>query len=90
MWAAGSVERFKSLIIGQPAKRVSTIDSVDLKQGSTGTLVFVNVKHDIYQDDATFSIVFDDSEGCEGSLRGYFELSRVISKSHILASKELT
>lgn len=51
MWAAGSVERFKALVIGQAAKRTSTIESVELKQGSTGTLVFVNVKHDIYQSD---------------------------------------
>ena len=52
MWAAGEVELHKSLIIGQPASRLSTIESVELKSGSTGTLVFVNVKHDIYQDGA--------------------------------------
>lgn len=51
MWAAGSVERFKPLIIGEPATRTSTIESVELKEGSTGTLVFVNVKHDISQND---------------------------------------
>ena len=50
MWAAGSVEVHNALIIGEPANRVSTIESVELKEGSTGTLVFVNVKHDIFQD----------------------------------------
>ncbi len=49
MWAAGEVECHQALIIGQPATRVSTIESVELKQGSTGTLVFVNVRHEISQ-----------------------------------------
>jgi len=51
MWAAGEVECHEPLIIGSPAKRISTIDSVDLKEGSTGTLVFVNVRHEIEQND---------------------------------------
>ncbi len=49
MWAAGEVELKQALIIGQPATRLSTIESVELKSGSTGTLVFVNVRHDISQ-----------------------------------------
>jgi len=49
MWAAGEVENHKPLVIGQAATRLSTIESVDLKSGSTGTLVFVNVKHEISQ-----------------------------------------
>ncbi len=51
MWAAGEVECHKPLIIGAEASRVSTIDSVELKDGSTGTLVFVNVRHEIFQND---------------------------------------
>ena len=50
MWAAGEAEYIKPVKIGAIAKRVSTIESVDLKEGSTGTLVFVAVKHDIFQD----------------------------------------
>jgi 3-methylfumaryl-CoA hydratase len=50
MWAAGEVELFTALVIGKPATRLSTIESVELKSGSTGTLVFVNVKHDISQE----------------------------------------
>jgi 3-methylfumaryl-CoA hydratase len=49
MWAAGEVDCLKALIIGEPATRVSTIESVELKSGSSGTLVFVNVRHDISQ-----------------------------------------
>ncbi len=52
MWAAGEAQYLKPLKIGKAAKRVSTIESVDLKSGSTGTLVFVAVKHEVYQDDA--------------------------------------
>jgi len=50
MWAAGEVEISNALVIGKPATRLSSIESVELKSGSTGTLVFVNVKHDISQD----------------------------------------
>lgn len=49
MWAAGESARFNPVVIGQAAERQSTIKSVDLKEGSTGTLVFVNVEHEIYQ-----------------------------------------
>lgn len=49
MWAAGEAQYLKGVVIGRPAKRVSTIESVDLKEGSTGTLIFVTVKHEIYQ-----------------------------------------
>ncbi len=51
MWAGGDVECHKPLIIGQAATRLSTIESVELKEGSTGTLVFVNVRHEISQND---------------------------------------
>ncbi|MDX1452348.1 MAG: acyl-CoA dehydrogenase [Oleiphilaceae bacterium] len=51
MWAAGEAEYLNALTIGEPAKRVSTIDSVELKEGRSGVLVFVNVRHDIYQHD---------------------------------------
>jgi 3-methylfumaryl-CoA hydratase len=49
MWAAGEVECHKALVIGEPATRVSTIESVELKTGSSGVLVFVNVRHEISQ-----------------------------------------
>lgn len=52
MWAAGEARYIKALIIGEAAKRISTIEAVDLKEGSSGTLVFVTVKHEIYQQDS--------------------------------------
>lgn len=51
MWAAGEVELHHALVIGSPAQRLSTIESVELKTGASGTLVFVNVKHEIFQND---------------------------------------
>lgn len=49
MWAAGEADYLQPLLIGQSAQRISTIESVELKSGSTGALVFVNVRHDIFQ-----------------------------------------
>ena len=51
MWAAGEANYIQALKIGQAATRISTIESVELKEGSTGTLVFVAVKHEVYQND---------------------------------------
>jgi 3-methylfumaryl-CoA hydratase len=51
MWAAGEAEYHQPLIIGEPATRLSTIQSVELKEGSTGALIFVVVKHEIFQHD---------------------------------------
>ena len=45
-WEAKFVNR---CAIGQPAKGPSTILSVDLKMAPQGTLVFVNLQHDIHQ-----------------------------------------
>ena len=51
MWAAGEADYHQPLIIGQEATRLSTIQSVELKTGSTGALIFVAVKHEISQND---------------------------------------
>ena len=52
MWAAGKFSVSKQLVLGTPAKKRSVVTSVELKEGSTGTLVFVTVKHSIEQDGA--------------------------------------
>ena len=49
MWAAGRVDVKQPLQIGRAAKKVSTVASVDLKQGKTGPLVFVTVRHELQQ-----------------------------------------
>lgn len=37
--------------VGVPAKRVSTIEQIQEKEGRSGSLLFVTVKHSIYQYD---------------------------------------
>jgi len=49
MWAAGDFEIRHPIFLGTPATKRSAIASVELKEGSTGPLVFVTVKHTIEQ-----------------------------------------
>ena len=49
MWAGGSFEFTQPLIIGEMATCESSIENVVEKQGSTGSLVFVTVRHDYSQ-----------------------------------------
>ncbi|MEL6735019.1 MAG: MaoC family dehydratase N-terminal domain-containing protein [Pseudomonadota bacterium] len=52
MWAGGRLKFSGALLIGEPAKRVSTIRSVALKQGRSGPLCFVTVEHTITGEDS--------------------------------------
>ena len=45
MWAAGSLQCESPLRLGAPARKTSTVRSVDLKEGRSGPLVFVTVDH---------------------------------------------
>ncbi|WOH83170.1 MaoC family dehydratase N-terminal domain-containing protein [Bradyrhizobium sp. BEA-2-5] len=47
MWAGGEIEFLDSLRIGDEAKRTSKIVDVTVKSGSTGTLCFVSVDHEV-------------------------------------------
>ncbi|ARU56241.1 transcriptional regulator LysR family [Oleiphilus messinensis] len=51
MWAAGEVSQQRPIRVGLPATRNSKIESVDLKQGKSGTLIFVKVHHSISQNE---------------------------------------
>ncbi len=50
MWAAGSLQCDAPMRIGVPARKRSTVRSVDLKEGRSGPLVFVAVDHALEQD----------------------------------------
>ena len=50
MWAGGRLEWHAPLRLGVPATRESSIESVTRKQGRSGPLGFVTVRHDIEQD----------------------------------------
>ncbi|WP_454624973.1 FAS1-like dehydratase domain-containing protein [Bradyrhizobium cenepequi] len=47
MWAGGELEFLDTLRVGDEPKRVSRISDVTLKTGSTGTLCFVSVHHEV-------------------------------------------
>ena len=47
MWAGGRLEFHRPIVVGDAIQRVSTIVKVDLKQGRSGALVFVRVRHEI-------------------------------------------
>lgn len=53
MWAAGRLQAHAPLVIGRQAQKVSTVRSVELKDGKTGPLVFVSVEHTLRQDGHT-------------------------------------
>jgi 3-methylfumaryl-CoA hydratase len=47
MWAGGEIEFFQPLRVGDESTRTSRIADVQVKTGSTGTLCFVSVEHNI-------------------------------------------
>jgi 3-methylfumaryl-CoA hydratase len=51
MWAGSNVRFHRPLILGERIRRVSTIADVQHKQGRSGDLVFVTVRHDITSGD---------------------------------------
>lgn len=59
MWAAGKVAFHAPLHIGDVVKKVSTVQSVDHKQGGSGNLVFVVVDHQIFTGD---TLVISDTQ----------------------------
>jgi 3-methylfumaryl-CoA hydratase len=65
MWAGSQIEFFAPLRAGQAIERLSRIEDVKLKDGRTGPLVFVKVRHEIRADGALaivdeHSIVYRD------------------------------
>ena len=52
MWAGGQLEFRSPIRIGDAVTRTSTIDDVKTKEGRTGSLVFVKVRHEICCNDA--------------------------------------
>ncbi len=51
MWAGSRIEFHRPLVLGMPTRRLSTIESVEEKSGRSGRLVFVTVRHDIFDAD---------------------------------------
>ncbi|MCF6233206.1 MAG: MaoC family dehydratase N-terminal domain-containing protein [Rhodobacteraceae bacterium] len=51
MWGGGRLTFHRPLIAGQQARRVSIVEKVHHKQGRSGALAFVTLRHDFYQND---------------------------------------
>ncbi|MBL4826182.1 MAG: acyl-CoA dehydrogenase [Spongiibacteraceae bacterium] len=49
MWAAGKFKVIKPLTLSVSAEKHSVVSRVELKNGSTGSLVFVTLKHSFFQ-----------------------------------------
>jgi 3-methylfumaryl-CoA hydratase len=47
MWAGSRLEFLRPLAVGAQVKRVSTIKDVTMKEGRSGALVFVTVRHEV-------------------------------------------
>jgi len=47
MWAGGKITFKKPLLAGTPAKKISTVESINNKEGRTGKLCFVTVRHQV-------------------------------------------
>lgn len=49
MWAGSQFEFHSPLRVSDAVNRISTIDDVAVKEGRTGTLVFVKVRHEVFR-----------------------------------------
>jgi 3-methylfumaryl-CoA hydratase len=68
MWAGGRLEFHRPLRIGDHFRRISRIADVTLKEGRSGPLVFVTVRHEILNEEGVAlteeqDIVYRDSAG---------------------------
>ena len=68
MWAGGDVTFENPLMIGRPTEKTSSIEDVAFKEGRTGPLCFVTVRHRISQDgqraiDEIQTIVYREQSG---------------------------
>ena len=70
MWAGSQFEFRSSIRVGDRVARTSTIDDVTVKEGRTGTLVFVKVRHEVRCNDSSdpalvefHDIVYREAQG---------------------------
>lgn len=52
MWAGGALDFYAPLLAGTQAERRSTVENVARKEGRSGALGFVTLRHEIWQDEA--------------------------------------
>ncbi|MEO1563891.1 MAG: acyl dehydratase [Pseudomonadota bacterium] len=52
IWASGTLDFIRPLVLGKPARKVSRIKLVDEKEGATGKLAAIVIHHEIFQDES--------------------------------------
>ena len=67
MWAGGSIETLRPIMIGQAIRRTSTISDIKFRQGSAGQLYVVSVMHEIADGDVVLIRERQDLVFREGS-----------------------
>lgn len=60
MWAGGKLEFKNPLLAGVPAAKQSVVESITQKEGRTGSLAFVRVRHEIWQYDRLAILEWQD------------------------------
>jgi 3-methylfumaryl-CoA hydratase len=75
MWAGGRLDARRPLAIGADVERVSTIRSVELKEGRSGSLAFVTVEHRLSDGDGLALIEEQDIVYVEATPRAEAEPS---------------
>ncbi len=52
MWAGSRLDFHRPLTLGLPGRRLSTVEAVEEKSGRSGRLVFVTVRHELFDGDS--------------------------------------
>jgi 3-methylfumaryl-CoA hydratase len=78
MWAGSRVRFFEPLRVGDEARRVSNVQSVTHKQGRTGDLVFVTLRHQIFCSQA-LAIEEEQRLVYRGERRGHDRIGQIAS-----------
>ena len=60
MWAGGRLEFKRPLLVGREARKVTTLETTQRKQGRTGALAFVTLRHEIWQSDTLCVVEWQD------------------------------
>jgi 3-methylfumaryl-CoA hydratase len=70
MWAGGRIEFVQPIAVGAPIHRRSTLQAVTTKEGASGQLMFVTVRHEIHTGAALALIEEQDIVFCERQVAG--------------------
>ena len=88
MWAGSQFEFHHPIRVGDAVARTSTIHDVTVKEGRTGQLVFVKVKHELFCNGSAAPVENFVSSGC-GSRGGRFDRSISFATLRVVAAPSI-